>query len=114
MLDSLELRHATALALDMLAQPAKRSKVGIAAIERAPVNLLLMARASQVTIQIKQPSELGVTKNAFIGPPIPRLLRRNKLNVATFARSKETRWVGNHVGAIIVANPIVNEAAIDT
>jgi hypothetical protein len=111
--DGPEFRHATTLALNVLAQATKRDKVGIAATKRTPVNSLLMARASQMTVQIDQPPELGVTKNTFIGLSVPRLLCREKLNIATLSSSNEARWVGNHVRAIIFANPVVNEAAID-
>lgn len=112
-LDDPELRHTTTLALNVLTQPTKRDKVGLAGVKRAPINFLLMARASQVTVQVYQRPELGVTKNTFKGPPVPSLLCREKLNVATFARSDEARWVGHHMRVIVGANPVVNGASVD-
>lgn len=70
-LDCPELRHTTTLTLDVLAQPAKGDEVGLAGAERAPIDFLLVARASQVTVQVHQRPELGVTKNTFIGLPVP-------------------------------------------
>lgn len=58
-LDSLEPRHTTTLTLDMLARPAKGDEVGLAGTERAPIDFLLVARASQVTVQVHQCPELG-------------------------------------------------------
>lgn len=110
---SLEPRHTTTLTLDMLAQPTKGDEVGLAGTERTPIDFLLVARASQVTVQVRQCPELGVTKNTFKGSPVPRLLCRDKLNVGTFASSDEPRWVGNHVRAIVGADPVVNDASVD-
>lgn len=54
-----------------------------------------------------------MTKNTFKGSPIPRLLCRDKLNVGTFASSDEPRWVGDHVRAIVGADPVVDDASVD-
>lgn len=113
-LDCLEFRHTTTLTLDVLAQPAKRDEVGLAGTERTPIDFLLVARANQVTVQVPQRPELGVTKNTFISLPVPRLFCRDKLNVGTFASSDEPRWVGNQVRAIIGADPVVNDASVYT
>lgn len=112
-LDCPEFLHTTTLTLDVLAQSAKGHEVGLAGAKRAPVYLLLVARASQVTVQIHQRPELGVTQNTFIGLPVPRLLCRDKLNVGTFTSSDEPRWVGNQVRTIIGADPVVNDASVD-
>lgn len=45
-LDCLELHHATTLTLDVLAQRAKGDEVGLAGTKRAPIDFLLVARAS--------------------------------------------------------------------
>jgi hypothetical protein len=112
-LDSPEPCHTTTFTLDMLAQPAKGDEVHLAGTERAPIDFLLVARASQVTVQVRQRPQLGVTKNTFKGSPVPRLLCRNKLNVRTFASSDESRWVGNHVRAVVGADPVVDDASVD-
>lgn len=112
-LDSLEFLHTTTLTLDVLAQPAKGDEVDLAGTERAPIDFLLVARASQVTVQIYQRPELVVTKNTFKGLPVPRLLCRDKLNVGTFASSDEPRWIGNQVRAVVGADPVVDDTSID-
>lgn len=111
--DCPELHHTATLTLNVLAQSTKGDEMLPAGIERAPIDLLLVARAIQVTVQVHQRPVLRVTKNTFIGLPVPRLLCSDKLNVGTFASSDESRWVGNHVRAIIGADPVVNDASVD-
>jgi len=97
----------TPLALNVLTQPAKTDKVGMAA--RTPVNFLLMT-AGQVTVQAGQRTGLVVTAITFISPSIPRPLRRDERNPIMMSKAL---WVSDHVIVIVVEDPIVYDATID-
>lgn len=97
----------TSLALNVLTQPAKTDKVGMAA--RTPVNFLLMM-AGQVTVQAGQRTGLGATTITFISPSVPRPLCRDERNPITMSKDL---WVGNHVIVIVVEDTVVYDATID-
>jgi hypothetical protein len=68
--------HTTRPALDMLAQPAKRGKLGSAIRLWASVNLVRVAWALQVLIEVREGPKRRAAQEALVCHPIPRALRR--------------------------------------
>ncbi len=70
--NSFEHPHTTRPALDVLAQPTKRDKLDPAIRLRASVNLVLVARALQVLIEVRECPERRIAQKALVHVPIPR------------------------------------------
>jgi len=74
--DLSEHPYSTRPALYVLAQPAKRGKLDSAILLWASGNLVLVAGALQVPIELRECPELRVAQEALECHPIPRALRR--------------------------------------
>ena len=68
--------HTTRPTLNMLTQPTKRDKLGPAIRLWASINLILVARATQVLIELRKRPECRVAQKALVYVSIPRELRR--------------------------------------
>jgi hypothetical protein len=68
--------HTTRPTLNMLTQPTKRDKFGPAIRLWASINLILVAWATQVLIELREGPEGRVAQKALVYVPIPRELRR--------------------------------------
>jgi len=68
--------HSTRPALDVLAQPAKCGEFDPAVRLRASVNLVRVAWALQVLVEVRECPELRLAQEALECHPIPRALRR--------------------------------------
>jgi hypothetical protein len=82
--NSSEHPHTTRPALDVLTQPTKRDKLGLAICLWASIYLILVARATQVLIELRERPECRVAQKALVHVPIPRELRR--------PRRRRERW----------------------
>ena len=60
----------------MLTQPAECDKLDAAIRFRAPVDLVLVARALQVQVEPRERRERAIAHEALVRRPIPRALRR--------------------------------------
>src|SRR6266567_3723756 len=68
--------HTTRPALDVLAQPTKRRKFGSAIRLWASVNLVRVAWALQVLIEVREGPKRRAAQETLVCHPIPRALRR--------------------------------------
>ena len=68
--------HTTRPALDVLAQPAQRGEFDSAIRLWASVNLVRVARALQVLIEVRERPECRSAQETLVCHPIPRALRR--------------------------------------
>ena len=77
--DPSERPHATAPALDVLTQPAKRPKLGATVRLRTPIDLVRMPRALQVLVEPRERLERPFAQEALVLLAIERELRRPRL-----------------------------------
>ena len=68
--------HTTRPALDVLAQPAKCRELDSAIRLWASVDLVRVARALQVLIEVREGPKCRVARETLVCHPIPRALRR--------------------------------------
>jgi hypothetical protein len=113
-LDSTELVNATSLALDMLAQGTQSTEPCTACVQRAYIKLVLVAGAPEMLVKPPERLISGVTQVALIGVSVPGTLCRIIPGGVLGARSGDhTRWVGDDVVSIIVADFLVNVGTIN-
>ncbi len=78
--NSSEHPYTTRPALDVLAQPTKCDKLDPTILLWASVNLVIVAWALQVLIELHERPERRIAQKALVFHPIPRALRRPRLH----------------------------------
>jgi len=96
--DSCERPHAARPALDVLTQPTERDKLGAAFGVRAPIDLVLVARALQVLIEALERLERRVAQETCINDPVPRAPGRPRHRAG--GRLKAARWAREQAGGV--------------
>jgi len=111
--------HTARPVLDVLAQPTQRGKLGFAIRLWASVDLVLVARALQVLIEIRERPIRPIAQKALVRHPIPRELgciriRRGPWFVPAQGPSEQSRGVRDVVIRVCADDETVQLFARDT